>query len=202
MRIADRESIISKKLKADSDDELDQRCVAEHAELRRMLSIYRAAIDHRDRQKTEQTKIQSEADELGTVDLTDQEIGARIAAVKRIALALADSESKVRAAQEQLKQQTILFHGTYFNDHKAHEEVVTEIISEDVRVAARWGSDGSGLVLTNVLRFSSPIKELNALFPQRLPQLHEQKDGDWWAGFAADLIGKFSRLMEFKESFV
>jgi hypothetical protein len=107
----------------------------------------------------------------------------------------------LRAAEAALKEEAKSFHGSLWACHHDEEDRVKNIIANDVRRAARWAdNDGSGIVLAHVLRFSAPMMELNRLFPQPLPQAYEQNPPDWWAQLAAELISKYSRLMEFKEA--
>jgi hypothetical protein len=179
----------------------ERRYQAEHAELNRALSKYNKAKVALEQQRTDEVKAQAAAEQIGNIDLSNEQIGARLSALKRFEKTRAEHEGAERLAEDTLKNQAIHFHGSLWGSHHAEEQRVTGIISEDVRVAARWGDDGSGFLLNHILKLSAPMKALNKLYPPTLPQPHEQRNGDWWAGFAADLIGKFSRLMECKEKF-
>jgi hypothetical protein len=186
----------------ETDDDRARRYKDEHVELNRALLAYNRAQANREVRQTEANKAQVDADQIGNADLTDEQAAARLIALKRSTKALSDCEDAAREAEATLKDQAIDFHRSLFLSHKAEEEREISVISDAVRLAARWEDDGSGVVLNHVLMFSAPIKALNKLFPPVLPQPHVVKDGDWWAQFAADLITKFSRLMECKERFV
>jgi hypothetical protein len=181
--------------------ERERRYESEHAELNRALLAYNRSKSNRELRKIEEARVQTAAEEIGNLELTDEQAAARLIALKRSTKASADSEGAMREAEATLKELAIDFHQSVFLAHKAEEEHEISVISDAVRIAARWGDDGSGLVLTQVLRFSAPIQALNRLFPPRLPQGYEQKSGDWWAEFSADLLTKFGRLMECKERF-
>jgi hypothetical protein len=139
----------------------------------------------------------------GMQSMSDEQVATKLVSLARAQNKCEEMESSLVKALETLKAKAAHAHSQYFALHRSESSRVSDLISTDVRAAARWADDVPGQIMYQVLLFSAPMRALREIEPPKFlssphPIWNERRDSAFWVSLSREILDKWKRLGELK----